>query len=71
VPSDPKPELVDAGVVVLALASLVPQRGAVAIGTSDALVKLQIIATSSDSVVAGYAQKRIDSWEAERDRKGR
>ncbi len=30
----------------------------------------RIIATSSDSVVAGYAQKRIDSWEAERHRKG-
>jgi len=40
------------------------------IGTSDALAKLQIIATSSDSLVAGYARKRIDSWEAERHRKG-
>jgi hypothetical protein len=39
------------------------------IGTEDAFAKLQLLAASDDPVIAGYAQKRIDNWQKEKDRK--
>lgn len=38
------------------------------IGTADALVKLQLLAASDNSVIAGYAQKRVHNWKNERSR---
>ncbi len=40
------------------------------IGTAEALVRLRLLAASENSVIAGYAQKRIDNWDAEHHRKG-
>lgn len=39
------------------------------IGTSDALAKLHLLAASDNSVIAGYAKKRIDNWDKEQKRK--
>src|SRR5450756_1490554 len=39
------------------------------IGTEEALAKLRLLAKSENSMVSGYAQKRIDNWELERHRK--
>jgi hypothetical protein len=39
------------------------------IGTEEALAKLHILAKSDNQQIAGYAQKRIDKWEIERNRK--
>lgn len=40
------------------------------IGTPEALAKLRLLALSSNPLVAGYAQKRIDAWDDEAHRKG-
>lgn len=40
------------------------------IGTPEALEKLRLLAADENPLIAGYAQKRIDNWEQERDRKG-
>lgn len=40
------------------------------IGTAEALASLRLLAAGKDAEIAGYAQKRIDAWEAERHRKG-
>jgi HEAT repeat protein len=39
------------------------------IGTADALAKLRLLAASDNSVIAGYAQRRIDGWQNEKHRK--
>jgi hypothetical protein len=39
------------------------------IGTGEAFAKLELLAASNNPVIAGYAQKRIDNWQKERDRK--
>lgn len=39
------------------------------IGTPEALSKLQLLAKGENQLIAGYAQKRIDSWKSERHRK--
>jgi hypothetical protein len=40
------------------------------IGTREALSKLQNLALSGNPMIAGYAQKRLDRWDAEAHRKG-
>jgi hypothetical protein len=40
------------------------------IGTPEALSKLRLLAASSNPLIAGYAQKRVDAWDAEAPRKG-
>jgi hypothetical protein len=40
------------------------------IGTAEALAKLRLLATCDNQRIASYAQKRIDSWEKEKRRKG-
>jgi hypothetical protein len=40
------------------------------IGTPEALAKLRSLAASENALIAGYAQKRIDGWDAEAHRKG-
>jgi len=39
------------------------------IGSEDAFAKLHLMAASDNSVIAGYAQKRIDNWDYEKNRK--
>lgn len=39
-------------------------------GTEGALKELHLLAQSSNPIIAGYAQKRIDKWSEERARKG-
>jgi hypothetical protein len=41
------------------------------IGTPEAFAKLKLLATHRDSVIAQYAQERIDRWEHESHRKPR
>ncbi|HEX8464100.1 MAG TPA: hypothetical protein VF627_05720 [Abditibacterium sp.] len=40
------------------------------IGTTDAYAKLQSLAVCENSLIADYAQERIDNWESEQHRKG-
>jgi hypothetical protein len=40
------------------------------IGTPEAYERLRTLAAGSDARVAAYAQKRIDAWSEEADRKG-
>ena len=39
------------------------------IGTPDALARLRLLTGNENTVIAGYAQKRIDKWNDERARK--
>jgi hypothetical protein len=39
------------------------------IGTVDTLAKLHLLAASDNSLIAGYAQERIDNWGAEQKKK--
>lgn len=41
------------------------------IGTSEAKAKLQQLAQENNQIVAEYAQKRLNSWEEEKSRKGK
>lgn len=40
------------------------------IGTPEAFEKLQLLAKCGNSMIEGYAQKRIDAWQKETTRKG-
>ena len=40
------------------------------IGTVEAYAKLELLTQCDNPMIAAYAQKRIDSWEAEKPRKG-
>ena len=40
------------------------------IGTPDARAKLELLARNTDAEIAGYAQRRLDHWDSELDRKG-
>jgi hypothetical protein len=38
-------------------------------GTADALEKLRLLAKSENPQIAGYAQRRVDNWDREQERK--
>ncbi len=40
------------------------------IGTEEAYAKLELLAQCNNPIIAAYAQKRIDSWREEKNRKG-
>ena len=40
------------------------------IGTVEAYEKLELLAQCNNPMIAAYAQKRLDSWEEEKTRKG-
>ena len=40
------------------------------IGTPEAKAKLQMLAQVNNTMIAGYARKRLDHWEEEKPRKG-